>query len=488
MRSAILLLALSVCLVLACSDDKGSTADTRPPVSEVSTLPAEVTTTPFAVSWSGTDSGSGIKHYDVQSMEDGGSWTDWLTETALTSSAFPGQDSRTYYFRCRAMDNAGNQEEYPSQADAQTTVVLGPGAEWESTCGGSMGESGYSILQTADGGYIVAGDTYSYGSGDRDMYLVKVSATGDMEWDETYGGEESDGARSVVTTDDGGYLVAGFTRSFGSGESDIYIVKVNSVGSEEWDLTYGGDSNDNAMCVAQVAGGGYIVAGSAHSPATANDVCLLKVTDAGAVDWYKTYGGNNNEYGRAVAATSDGGYIVTGGAYSFGAGGRDVYLFKVDSSGDIEWEETYGGGADDYGLSVRQILDGGYIVGGQTASSGAGGVDAYLIRVTATGATAWEASYGGNLDDYGLSVRQTPDGSYLLAGETYSFGLGETDAYLISVDASGNLEWTMTFGGASFDGAASLDLTADGGCVLVGYTSSFGDLEGDLYLIKVESD
>lgn len=488
MRRLVFVLLIPVCLGFACSKDDGSSVDTTPPSSAVSSLPAEVTSTPFTVSWGGTDSGSGIKHYDVQSRDGEAAWADLLAETVLTSSAFPGEDGHTYYFRCRAMDNAGNQEAYPAEADAQTAVVLGPGAAWVSTFGGSMGESGHSVRQTSDGGYIVAGDTYSYGSGDRDMYLVKADPSGATVWDEAYGGADLDAGMSVLETDGGGYLIAGSTRSYGAGESDIYIVKVNSSGGVEWDLAYGGDSNDNATHIAETLDGDYMVTGNAHSSATLNDVFLLKISDEGAVEWYETYGGDNSDYGRAVEPASDGGYIVTGGTHSSGAGGRDVYLFKVNSAGEVEWEKAYGGVSDDYGLSVRETGDGGYIVGGQTASSGSGGVDAYLIKVDAGGEIEWDATYGGTLDDYGLSVRQTSDGGYMLAGETYSFGLGETDAYLLKTDASGNLEWTRTFGGSSYDGAASLDLTTDGGCVLAGYTSSYGDIEGDVYLIKVQSD
>jgi hypothetical protein len=279
----------------------------------------------------------------VQSKDGEGSWVDWVTATALTTSDFAGEDGHTYYFRCRAMDNAGNPESFPDEADAQTTVVLGPGSAWESAFGGSMGDDGTWVQQTADGGYIVTGNTYSFGEGGRDVYLVKANATGGLEWEEAYGGSEVDGGMSVRQTDDGGYVVAGSTRCFGAGESDIYVVKVSSSGAWERDLVYGGPSAETASCVSQTLDGGYIITGQAYSSGKGYDVCILKVTSEGVADWYKIYGGDAGKYGRAVEEVSSGGYIVTGGTHSFGAGGRDVYLLKVDSGGEVEWEETYGG-------------------------------------------------------------------------------------------------------------------------------------------------
>ena len=486
MRKLILLL-LPACLLLGCSDDD-SPVDTTPPSSAVNDLPAEVTSTTFAVSWSGTDSGSGVKHYDVQSKDGDGSWADWLTATTLTTSDFTGVDGHTYYFRCRAQDNSGNLEAYPDVADAQTTVAIGPGAEWERTFGGSDRETGRWVEQTADGGYVIVGDTYSYGAGDRDVYVVKTSSTGELEWDETAGGTDMDTGTSIRRTTGGGYIIGGSTRSFGGGEQDIYIVKLNSGGGWEWDVVYGGPLSESVSCIIHTSDGGYLAAGSASTPDRGYDICVIKITSGGSVDWYETYGGTLNEFGRAVEEVSTGGYVITGGTHSIGAGGRDVYLLRVDESGDSLWDEAYGGAGEDYGLSVDETADGGSIIGGQTTSFGAGGVDGYLVKVTSGGVFEWDATCGGTEDDYGTAVRQAADGGYVLAGETYSLGFGETDAFLVKMDSGGNLEWSKIFGGTNWEGFNSLDLTTDGGYILVGTTTSFGDEDGDLYLVKIEPD
>lgn len=233
----LVLFVLSVGFLLRCSKDEDSPADVTPPSSAVNALPAEVTSVPFAVSWSGTDPGSGIKHYDVQSKDGDAPWVDWLASTSVTASDFTGDDGHTHYFRCRAMDNAGNEEEYPDAADAHTTVSLGPTVGWEKTIGGTEQDEGRSVQQTGDGGYIVAGLTYSFGAGGSDVYLVKLSPGGEVEWEETYGASSNDQVWAVRQTSDGGYVVVGNTDSFGVENGGVYLVKVTSDGGLEWEKT-----------------------------------------------------------------------------------------------------------------------------------------------------------------------------------------------------------------------------------------------------------
>lgn len=485
MTRAIVLLALAVWLLAGCSDDDGSAVDVTAPSSAVAPLPEEVTSVPFTVSWSGTDSGSGIKHYDVQSKDGDGVWTDWLVATTLTAADFTGEDDHTYYFRCRAMDNAGNREEYPASADASTTVDLGPASAWEKTFGGVMSEAGWSVEQTGDGGYIAVGYTNSSGAGGRDVYAVKVSSTGSLEWEETYGGSEDDGGLAVVEAADGGYAIAGYTRSFGASVQDIYLVKVNSNGGLEWGTQYGASWDDIATCIRRTPDGGYVLAGQAYSPSTGWEFCLLKVASDGGFGWYRTFGGTLGDFSKAVEPTADDGYMVVGWTLSYGVGGGDVYLVKVDSLGNPEWEKTYGGASADYGLSLQTTADGGYIIGGQTSSFGAGEDDMSLLKIDSGGEIEWYKAYGGGQGDFGSSALETADGGYVIVGETVSFGAGDADVYLVRTDANGNLEWSQTFGGASGDGGYGLGL-ADDGYIITGYTSSSGAGETDLYLIKVD--
>ena len=203
--------------------------------------------------------------------------------------------------------------------------------------------------------------------------------------------------------------------------------------------------------------------------------------------WTRTYGGSDDDAGWSVAQTTDGGYIIAGWTESFGAGMEDVYLVKTDVEGDTLWTHTYGGSSTDWGYFVAQTTDSGYIVAGRTASFGAGSSDFYLVKTAPDGDTIWTRTYGGTDSDYGYSVVQTTDGGYIVAGGTRSFGAGEYDVYLVKTDALGDTIWTRTYGGSDYDGCRSIVQTSDGGYIIVGETKSFGAGLHDVYLIKTDS-
>jgi arginine repressor len=303
------------------------------------------------------------------------------------------------------------------------------------TYGGTDNKWASSVQQTSDGGYIVAGYKYSFGLDSIDIFLIKTDANGNVQWAKTYGGTSRDEAFSVQQTSDGGYIVAGITWSFGAGDYDAFLVKTDANGNIIWAKTYGGTSWDYAYSVQQTSEGGYIVAGLTRSfGAGGGDAFLVKTDANGNIIWAKTYGGT--DYAYSVQQTSDGGYILAGYTYSFGAGGGDAFLVKTDANGNIIWAKTYGGTSDDLAYSVQQTSDGGYIFVGETRSFGAGSFDIFLIKTDANGNIIWAKTYGGTSSDYAYSVQQTSDGGYIVAGRTYSF---TWDAFLIKTDANGNI-------------------------------------------------
>ena len=307
-----------------------------------------------------------------------------------------------------------------------------PDTLWTRTYGGSDYDYAYSVQQTTDGGYIVAGYTASFGAGLEDFYLVKTNTSGAPLWTRTYGGSFREEANSVQQTADGGYIVAGRTESFGAGSYDFYLVKTNSQGDTLWTRTYGGSSTDVAYSVRQSADGGYIMAGWTNSfGAGEYDFYLVKTNSQGDTLWTRTYGGINYDRAYSVQQTTDGGYIVAGYTWSFGAGGYDFYLVKTNSQGDTLWTRTYGGRDWDNAYSVQQNADGGYIVAGHTLSFGAGIRDFYVVRTNSQGNTLWTRTYGGSMGDEAYSVQQTADGGYIVAGYTSSFGAGSYDFYLV---------------------------------------------------------
>jgi len=363
---------------------------------------------------------------------------------------------------------------------------------WWRTYGGTSGDEGWSVQQTADGGYIIAGLTQSFGAGSYDVYLIKTNASGDTLWTRTYGGTNEDFGLSVQQTSDSGYIIAGYTRSFGAGLDDVYLIKTNASGDNLWTRTYGGINDDEGWSVQQTSDSGYIVAGWTMSfGAGEADVYLIKSNASGDTQWTRTYGGFSDDEGYSVQQTSDDGYVIAGETYSFGAGYRDVYLIKTSASGDTLWTRTYGGTNGDGGYSVQQTADGGYIVAGYTESFGAGNEDVYLVRTNASGDTLWTRTYGGTDIDYGNSVQQTSDGGYIIAGETWSFGAGTPDSanvYLIRTNASGDTLWTRTCGGTGSDWGYSVQQTSDSGYIIAGSTTSFGAGGSDVYLIKTDAN
>jgi len=363
-----------------------------------------------------------------------------------------------------------------------------PDTLWTKTYGGIYDDIAYSVKQTSDGGYIVAGYSSSFGAGGYDVYLVKTNSGGDTLWIRTYGGINDDRGYSVQQTADGGYIVAGFTKSFGAGGSDVYLIKIDANGDLLWAKTYGGGDHDVGYAVQQTTDG-YIIAGRTNSfGAGSFDLYLIRTDTNGDTLWTKTYGGISTDGGYSVQETADGGYIAVGYTFSYGSGLGDVYLIKTDENGAIQWTKTYGGSRTEEGYSIEKTSDGGYIITGYTGSFGAGGNDVYLIKIDSGGDTLWTRSYGGTEGDDGRSVQQTADDGYIITGRTSSFGQGSEDVYLIRTDEDGNTIWTETFGGTADDGGRFVQETSDGGYIITGYTESFGAGYRDLYLIKIKPE
>jgi uncharacterized delta-60 repeat protein len=385
----------------------------------------------------------------------------------------------------KAYDKAGNV------GNAKITVNVQNIKQnvWEKTFGGSGDDGAYSIQQTKDGGYIVAGYTRSFGAGGSDVYVIKVDENGNKMWEKTFGGSGDDGAYSIQQTNDGGYIVAGVTDSFGAGGSDVYVIRLDENGNKLWEKTYGGSGNDGAYSIQQTSDGGYIVAGGTNSFGAGEiDFYIIKLDKDGNKVWEKTYGGNDYDDAYSIQQTTDGGYIVAGWTNSFGAGNWDIYVIKLDENGNKVWEKTYGGGGDDLAYSIQQTTDGGYIIAGGTNSFGAGDCDVYVLKLDEDGNMIWEDTFGGSNDDLANSIQQTKDGGYIVAGEKKSFGAGDRDVYIIKLDENGNMVWEKTYGGSGDDSANSIQQTKDGGYIVAGYTESFGAGGWDVYIIKMDAE
>ncbi|MBL0327841.1 MAG: T9SS type A sorting domain-containing protein [Bacteroidetes bacterium] len=297
----------------------------------------------------------------------------------------------------------------------------------------------YTIQQTNDSGFIAAGRTNGFGAGGLDMLLIKLDANGNNQWTKAIGGSADETVNSIEQTLDGGFIIAGNTYSFSSGLNDFYIVKTNSIGNIVWSKSIGGVGNDNAYSIIQNTDSSYIAVGLTSSVgAGGNDLLATKFDKNGNVTWMKTYGGGGDDRANSIQQTSDGGFIISGVTNSFGAGNYDFYLIKTDSSGNPTFQKTLGGVGNEWSYCVQQTNDLGYILTGYTTSFGAGSSDYYFIKTNSIGDTTWTKTFGGSMDDYATNVKQTPDNGYAIVGYGQSFGAGSHDFYFVKTDSNGN--------------------------------------------------
>jgi len=353
--------------------------------------------------------------------------------------------------------------------------------EWNKTYGGTGYDSANSVVQTTDGGYALVGSTYSFGAGEDDIWLVKTDASGNMQWNKTYGGSSRDVGSSVLQTSDNGFILAGSTMSFGAWR--IWLIKTDAHGNVQWNKTLRRSGSwvdlvDGERSVIQTSDGGYVVVGATISY-DYSSIWLIKTDPNGNMQWSKTY----EPYWTAhsIVQTIEGGYAFAGTDVMKG----NALLVKTDSTGTMQWYKTYGGGKGEAAHSLVQTADGGYAFSGGTVSFGAGQHDVWLVKTDVNGNMQWSKTYGGAELDYGESLVRTSDGGYAIGCRQSSFGAGQSDFWLVKTDSAGSMQWNLTFGGTNEDYAFSLVLTADGGYALAGFTGSYGVGGADFWLIKL---
>ncbi|HEY9115731.1 MAG TPA: T9SS type A sorting domain-containing protein [Bacteroidales bacterium] len=358
-----------------------------------------------------------------------------------------------------------------------------PDTLWTKTYGGVQAEDGYSVQQTSDGGFIITGFTYSYGAGAIDIYLIKTNADGDTLWTKTYGTFAVDEGRSVQQTSDGGFVITGTVWAQSKGKQ-VWLIKTDANGDSIWAKDFGGNNDEVGHCVQQTNDGGYIITGEVVVSGNLIDLWLIKTDSDGNYDWSKIYGGTRFDKGYSVQQTTDGGYIVTGYTGSFGAGYNDAWLLKTDAAGDTLWTKTFGGFDNDYGYSVQQTTDGGYFITGVSYSFGFGS-GVYLVKTDASGDILWTKNYEGG---QGKSGQQTSDGGYIITGWAEPLGPANSNVWLLRTNSSGDTLWTKTFGASEYEEGRSVKQTSDGGYIVCGFTDSYGAGVYDIWLIRVEAE
>ena len=363
-----------------------------------------------------------------------------------------------------------------------------PNFSWNREYGGDDHDLFRAVEQTPDGGFIAAGYTRSFGAGNYDFYVAKTNGAGDTLWTKTYGGTNIDEAYALDQTSDGGYVFAGRTKSFGAGNYDFYVVKTNSTGNVTWTHTYGGNQQEDGYAIRQTSDGGYIIAGGTMSYSIGStDLWLVKTNSTGGVVWTYTYGGSLQDMAYAVEQTADGGYIIAGYISSIASTNHDVYLLKTNSVGTPLWNRTFGGTGNDEVLSMQITSDGGFVLAGFTSSFGVGGEDCYMIRTDSNGDSLWTRTYGNTSDDRAYSVYQTTIGDcgYIMTGTTLT-NPGNTDLYIIRTDCQGYACWDRIWGGTSNDAGYDVIQTDVGDFVIAG--QRWGHQNTHAWLLRTEQE
>lgn len=347
----------------------------------------------------------------------------------------------------------------------------------------SVQQSGKDVVQTPDGGYLIASTTENSTGDDLDLYMVKTNSVGDIQWTKTYGGSMVDFPHFILPIGSGNYFVVGYSQSFGGGDMDIYLLKINSSGDTLWTRTYGSWGNEEGKEIAMTSDGNFVIIGS-RSNSGNNDCMFLKINPSGAVLWTKYYGGANYESTRSVKLAMDGGFIIAGKRGLSPTSPTSAWILKTNSLGDTTWTKSYNAGTSYEAKSIIANTDGTYTFCVDD-SSAATDSDVRIMNISSTGTVNWSKSYGGTEKDITKMMFPTVDGGYVIGAISRSFGWSNPDMWLLKLNAVGDTLWTRHYGYWGHEHCHGLRQTSDGGYVLTGHSRSFSPNQ-EIMLVKVD--
>ncbi|MGX7667602.1 T9SS type A sorting domain-containing protein [Flavobacterium pedocola] len=411
------------------------------------------------------------------------------------------------------------------------TFSQAPALQWQKSLGGTNGDILQSIKKTSDGGFIVSGYTTSVNGdvttnhGDFDYWVAKVTDTGTIIWQKSFGGSGMDLAKSAIQTTDGGFIVSGNSMSNNGdatnnkGGMDYWILKLDTNGTLLWEKSLGGSFNDYAGEIQETNDGGLILTGyssSTNGDVTGNhgdyDYWVVKLNAAGGIVWQKPLGGSLLDQAFSIKQTTDGGYIVAGakrssnGDATLNYGSDDCWIVKLDASGNLIWQKSFGGTGQEFAYSIIQATDGGYVFAGFSTQAGGdvtvnhGGRDCWIVKLDSSGTLVWQHSLGGSADEIATEIIPTQDGNYLVSAYStssngdLSHNNGLNDFWVLKISTSGTVIWQKNLGGSGSDQAYAIEQAADGGIVVAGSSSSNnGDASGnhgstDFWLVKLAAE
>jgi hypothetical protein len=348
-------------------------------------------------------------------------------------------------------------------------------------------QEGQDVLAMADGGYLICGYTTNSTLNDADVQVMKIDAFGNQVWKKTYGGAKVDFINRMTATPDGNYLLVGYSQSYGGGDFDVLLLKIDPDGNTLWLKTYGSSGNDQGMDISTTSDGNFIITGCSNSSSThgALDMYLAKIDPDGGVIWEKWIGGSATEISNCVKQATDGGYIVMGMTMSYGTEG-DAYLVKTDGDGNVSWTQTFGGAHYDEGVYVCANTDGTYTFLVRDSSGVNRDIDIRIIKTDASGTAIWNKVYGGDRKDTPKMIQPTKDGGYIGCGNTRSFGLVNPDMWILKFDANGDTTWTHNYGGSNHEHCYTVREQPDGSYIACGKTESYSP-DMDVIFLKLNS-
>lgn len=339
--------------------------------------------------------------------------------------------------------------------------------------GGVGNEDGRWMEQMPDSGFIMIGRSDTYSNGQSDIWVVRTDAYGNTMWSRSYGGTQFDFGNMIRITSDGGFVMAGFTNSYGAGDNDAWIIKTDVLGNVQWSKTFGNSGVQELEAIIQTSDGGYAALGINNSTGTQYyDFYLVRLDANGDSLYTKNIGGGGYEIGNSIQQTPDGGFILAGQSYSYGAEDGDFYAVKTDDMGVVQWYKNYNNPGIQECHHIQNVPGGGFIMVGDadSLSNGLGDTDVWLIRTDNNGDTLWTKTIGGTKKDGGKTVENTIDGGFFMVGITRSFGLINPNYYLVKTNSNGVIEWQNSSNGSSHHDHAYRGIeTSDGGFAAFGY-------------------
>lgn len=359
--------------------------------------------------------------------------------------------------------------------------------------GGNGHDIGYGVKQTLDGHYIVTGSTSSFGAGNTDILIAKIDSMGWVRWQKAIGGFNNDIGKAIIQIADSGFVIAGYTNSYGNGGYDAYLVKTDKNGELIWQKTFGGIDWDFAYNLIETPDGGFVLCGNTYSYGYGkSDGYIIKTDANGNAQWQKTFGGNEDDEFKSVKYTTDNHLILTGVNKSSGDLNGDLWFFKTNTIGDSIFTKVYGGIKSDFGNDLIEDDNGDYVLAGGSETYSSGGSDAFIIKINSGGNLIWQANDGVssfNEEIFKIIKSKTDVYQYVIIFTTQEIAGTKKDLKKGIMNWAGFYEGSLsgTFGFLDDDEVFGLSNTKDKGFVAVGYTKSLNAILEDVFLIKFDS-